>query len=69
VGAFGIQGSAIAAGRDMLDKTGDYQLEGGKIYNLESSRFIAKKEGASGAHSDIAGPQVAHALWQTALVS
>ena len=36
---------------------------------LESSQFIARKEGASGAHSDIDGPQVAHAMWQAALVS
>jgi hypothetical protein len=69
VGAFGIQGTAIAAGREMLEQTGDYRFEGGTIYNLESSRFIAKKDGLSGAHSDIAGPQVAHALWQAALVS
>ena len=45
-----------------------YRFEAGKIYNLESSQFIAKGAGASGAHSDIDGPQVAHALWQAALV-
>jgi hypothetical protein len=55
--------------RDMLDKDGDYGFASGKIHNLESSTYIAKKEGASGAHSDIAGPQVAHAIWQAALVS
>jgi hypothetical protein len=69
VGSFGIQGTSIAISRDMLDQDGVYNFEGGKIYNLESSKYIAKKVGVSGAHSDIDGPQVAHALWQAALVS
>ncbi len=69
VGSFGIQGNALAASGDMLDTNADYHFEGGRIYNLESSRFIAKKEGLSGAHSDIAGSQVAHAIWQAALAS
>jgi hypothetical protein len=69
VGAFGIQGTSVAAARDMLETTGDYAFEPGKIYNLESSTFIAKGGGASGAHSDIDGPQVAHAMWQAALAS
>jgi hypothetical protein len=69
VGTFGIQGTSVATGRDMLDKDGEYGFAGGAIYNLEASRYIAKKEGVSGAHSDIDGPQVAHAMWQAALVS
>ena len=52
----------------MLESTGDYKFEAGKIYNLESSKFIRKGGGVSGAHSDIDGPEVAHALWQAALV-
>jgi hypothetical protein len=69
IGTFGIQGTTVAEARDMLDKDGDYSFASGKIYNLESSKYIAKKEGVSGAHSDIAGPQVAHVIWQAALVS
>ena len=69
IGSFGIQGTTVAVERDMLDKDGDYGFASGKIHNLESSKYIAKKEGASGAHSDIDGPQVAHAIWQAALVS
>jgi hypothetical protein len=69
IGSFGIQGTSIAVECDMLDKDGDYSFASGKIYNLESSKYIAKKEGVSGAHSDIAGPQVAHAIWQAALAS
>ena len=71
IGAFGIQGVADGIGNDlkMLAADGAYTLEKGKIYNLESSQFIAKKEGASGAHSDIAGPEVAHAIWAAAFAS
>jgi hypothetical protein len=69
IGSFGIQGTTVAVDREMLDKEGDYGFASGKVYNLESSKYIAKKEGAAGAHSDIAGPQVAHAIWQAALVS
>jgi len=71
IGAFGIQGidDGMRNELQMLPANGSYTLEKGKIYNLESSQFIAKKEGASGAHSDIAGPEVAHAIWSAALAS
>ena len=54
--------------RPMLPENGVYGFEPGKIYNLESSQFICKGGGVSGAHCDIDGPQVAHAIWQAALV-
>ena len=57
IGAWGIQGTAIAEARDMLDERGEYRFEPGRVYNLNSSRFIAD-------HSAIDGPQVAHTLWQ-----
>ena len=71
IGAFGIQGVADGMRNDlkMLAADGAYTLEKGKVYNLESSQFIAKKEGPSGAHSDIAGPEVAHAIWAAAFAS
>ena len=68
VGTFGIQGTSSVAGH-LLDRDADYAFEGGKIYNLSSDLFIKKIDGASGAHSDIDGPQVAHALWQAAFAS
>ena len=68
IGAFGIQGIAGAIDQPMLPETSDYHFEN-KIYNLESSEYIRKMSGASGAHSDIDGPQVAHAIWQAALAS
>lgn len=68
IGRFGICGLPGAEEREMLDENGTYGFEAGRVYNLESSRFINKMDGVSGAHSDIDGPQVAHALWQAALV-
>jgi hypothetical protein len=68
IGRFGIRGLPGATFTSMLDANGSYGFEAGKLYNLEASKFIAKGGGVSGAHSDIDGPQVAHALWQAALV-
>jgi pimeloyl-ACP methyl ester carboxylesterase len=67
VGAFGIQGVANLVAGKMLAETATYGFTPGKIHNLDGSQFIAKMDGASGAHSDIDGPQVAHAIWQAAL--
>ena len=71
IGAFGIQGIPDTTRNElkMLPADSPYTLEKGKVYNLELSQFIAKKEGASGAHSDIAGPEVAHAIWAAAFAS
>ncbi|MBL0157126.1 MAG: hypothetical protein IPP47_08500 [Bryobacterales bacterium] len=68
VGSFGIQGVDGAVARALAPETEEYAFAAGKIYNLESSKYIRKMDGASGAHSDIDGPQVAHALWQAAQV-
>ncbi len=67
VGRFGIQGTSVAKPIKMLDEKGVYGFQPGVIYNIESSEYIKKMDGASGAHSDIDGPQVAHAMWQAAL--
>jgi hypothetical protein len=67
IGTFGIQGIEGIVADTMLSQTSTYQFTPGKIHNLDSSQFIKKMEGASGAHSDIDGPQVAHAIWQAAL--
>jgi pimeloyl-ACP methyl ester carboxylesterase len=68
IGAFGIRGREGLVHRQMLNQTGMYRFAPGTIYNLESSQFICKGDGVSGAHSDIDGPEVAHALWQAASV-
>ncbi len=69
IGEYGIQGIADVQAGTMLEVNQDYQFENGRIYNLESSQFICKGAGVGGAHSDIDGPEVAHALWQTAFAS
>lgn len=68
IGAFGIQGvpqNALA----MVEADKPYALAKQQIYNVESSQFIRKGNGVSGAHSDIDGPQVAHLIWETAFAS
>jgi hypothetical protein len=69
VGTYGLQGVKGANDAEMQPASGSYSFEPGTIYNLEASAFIAKKEGVSGAHSDIAGPEVAHAIWAAAFSS
>ncbi len=63
VGAFGLQGVASAEDAVMQGVGVVYPLRNGRIYNLEASAVIRNGDGASGAHSDIAHPEVAHAFW------
>ena len=66
LGAFGVRGpDPEAIDMEMLPADGDYKFEPGKVYNLESSRYICKIESrSSGAHSDLAHAEVAHAVWE-----
>ena len=68
IGRFGIRAIKEAVFLEMLDESGRYDFKPGGLYNIECSKYICKGGGLSGAHSDIDGPQVAHALWQAALV-
>jgi len=67
IGAFGICGVEDLGTGKMLSANQDYGFETRRVYNLESSQFIRKGGGLSGAHNDISGPEVAHAIWQAAL--
>jgi hypothetical protein len=70
LGTFGIRGTNTPAQAiSMLAHDGSYGFKPGLVYNIESSEFIKKMDGQSGAHNDIDGPEVAHALWQAALAS
>ncbi|SOE96054.1 CHAT domain-containing protein [Burkholderia sp. D7] len=69
VGAFGIQGIRRGHGGDLV---GDMRMTAGdvefalseqRIWNLDASEVICNGTGPSGAHSDIAHPEVAHAFW------
>jgi hypothetical protein len=61
VGAFGVQGTASAETRTLGDERTTYDLQPGRIYNVESSTYVLE-------HSAIDGPQVAHLLWRAAAV-
>lgn len=71
VGAYGLQGLSDTEReeRPMLPADGEYGFSGGRVYNLDASRYIAQKEGISGAHSDIDGPEVAHMILEAALAA
>lgn len=70
LGTFGAQGPGFTAIRQkMLPITEDYAFGAGKIYNLNCDAYIKHGGGASGAHSDICHPEVAHAMWSAVLTS
>jgi hypothetical protein len=53
----------------MLSTDHSYGFERGKVYNIESSGVINAGGGFSGAHSDIAKPEVAHAVWEAVMTA
>ncbi|HEY4958960.1 MAG TPA: CHAT domain-containing protein, partial [Caldimonas sp.] len=67
IGSFGIQGASGIQDMPMRPATFAYGFKAGAIYNLEASAIICNGGGASGAHSDIAHPEVAHAFWSAIL--
>ena len=68
VGVFGAQGLGdLAADLVMQPADFTYGFKKGRVYNLEASGIIKNGEGFSGAHSDLAHPEVAHVMWQAAL--
>jgi len=42
-------------------------LSGHGIYNVDASDVIARLDGAAGAHSDLAHPELAWLAWDAAL--
>ena len=65
VGTYGMQGPGTnAAGLDMLPLAQSYGFHAGQTYNINSNDVIRNGSGASGAHSDIDHPEVAHAFWE-----
>jgi len=68
VGSFGLQGlGKRATDLTMHDDTTPYGFAPGRVYNIEASGVIKDGGGMSGAHSDIAHPEVAHVMWEAAL--
>ena len=66
VGTFGVRGpDPEAVDMEMLPADASYNFAPGKVYNLESSQYICEMANlTSGAHSDLAHPAVAHAVWE-----
>jgi hypothetical protein len=71
IGTYGIQGvpDNICSFLTMKAATEAYSFDKAKVYNLDGSQYISHLEGSGGAHSDIAGPEVAHAIWAAAFAS
>jgi hypothetical protein len=68
LGTFGIQGPDTEAQLfDALPINQSYGFKAGSVYNLDASGVVRNGEGASGAHSDIAHPELAHAYWEAIL--
>jgi len=70
VGTWGAQGlGADATDGVMQPATATYSFQPKHVYNLEASGIIKDGGGFSGAHSDIAHPEVAHVFWQAIATS
>ena len=67
IGAFGVRGLPVAPDMPIQSVGFQYDFRGARIYNLEASRVIRNGSGASGAHNDIAHPEVTHAFWAAVL--
>lgn len=66
LGTFGARGEGIVHHQlSIKAKAESYSYLPGEFFNLESSHIIKQSEGMfSGAHNDIAHPEVAHAFWE-----
>ena len=62
MGTFGIRGLPRVVTIAMGDDTRIYPFKPGRVYNLQATEVIRNGSGLSGAHSDIAHPEVAHAF-------
>ena len=67
VGTYGIQGSPNTLSLTIADVDEPYSFTPSYIYNIDASRVIKNGTGTSGAHSDIAHPEVAHLFWSAML--
>ena len=68
MGCFGLQGLAAPAAEVALRAADqDFDFPPGAVTNLEASAVIRNGTGPAGAHNDIAGPEVAHAIWSAAM--
>lgn len=67
IGTFGVRGTQPAFDRPIDNASATYHFDPGSVYNIEASSVISRGGFPSGAHSDIAHPEVAHVFWEAAL--
>lgn len=68
IGTFGVQGPGVAVEHDDLHPMGEpYDFRPGTVYNLRADDVIIDGGGATGAHNDIAQPEVAQVFWQASM--
>jgi len=66
IGTWGIQG-VQANDLSMGPVNHKYTFDRGIVHNLQADAFIRAGGGFEGAHGDIHGPEVSHAVWQAAV--
>jgi len=71
IGTFGLQGAGVGAERREIasDLGHDYGFVPGHVYNVKCDSVIRAGGGLSGAHSDIAHPEVGHLFWGAVLAA
>ena len=69
IGTFGIRGvqGAVELPPLLPDTRPPGEFAGSTVYNIDASAVIAKLEGASGAHNDLAHPELSWLGWHAAL--
>lgn len=66
VGTAGVRGNGIPICDLLISPANEtYNFQHGIIYNLQADSVICNGNGPSGAHCDIAKPEVANAVWQS----
>jgi len=70
VGTFGLRGSGLNI-EDLTAGAADfpYVFKSGGVYNVDCDSVIREGSPPSGAHSDIARPEIGHLVWAAALTS
>jgi hypothetical protein len=70
IGAFGLRGPGVpVVDEDLHPVDEPYAFRPGRVHNLRADDVVNVSAGVMGAHSDIAKPPVAHAVWQAALTA
>src|SRR5262245_31395534 len=71
IGTFGLQGAGLNASTRVVtpDLGQDYKFVPEGLYNVNADSVIKAGGGLSGAHSDIAHPEIGHVFWEAVLAT